>query len=173
VIISVAQLKRHPGRNLTLKLSQPLQTLELGKQEIGFGGPVEIYGEVCLNDASVMIAGKIQAELELSCGRCLEKYRMGLEVPFLERFVSSNIASAEEDRDECRIYEGDEIDLGSMVMDSIILALPMQHLCAENCRGICPVCGINLNSHECHCLQASPDVRISALAKLLPKEKIN
>ncbi|MEW6661276.1 MAG: YceD family protein [Bacillota bacterium] len=170
MIISVAQLKRHPDRTLSLKLSQPQPPFELGGQEFGFIGPVEVKGEIGLKDATVLVSGQIRAELELSCGRCLGKYLLGLEAPFEERFVPGTAISGEEDQDEYRVYVGDEIDLGPLVMESIILALPMQHLCSADCRGMCPACGVNLNSQDCHCLREEPDARLSVLAKLLPRE---
>lgn len=64
-------------------------------------------------------------------------------------------------------YEGDRIDLGEEVRQSIILALPMKPVCREDCLGLCSHCGRNLNKEKCGCKEEEIDERLAKLGKLL------
>ena len=67
-------------------------------------------------------------------------------------------------------FEGDEIDLGELFREQILLAIPMTPLCREECKGLCPVCGADLNAGECSCERGEIDPRWSALADLKDKK---
>jgi uncharacterized protein len=67
---------------------------------------------------------------------------------------------------EMGFYEGDGIELNDVLREYVLLALPMQRLCSENCNGICPVCGQNRNQRQCQCRTAAVDDRWAALKQL-------
>ncbi|MDD2499121.1 MAG: DUF177 domain-containing protein, partial [Desulfitobacteriaceae bacterium] len=69
--------------------------------------------------------------------------------------------------EEIYFYEGDKIDILPQVLQTILLELPMKVLCREDCKGLCPVCGTNLNIKECRCERESIDPRLAALKNLL------
>ncbi len=68
------------------------------------------------------------------------------------------------------VYEGDAVDLDELVREQILLALPTRTLCREECKGLCPECGANLNAGECDCAQKEIDPRWAALADLKKDE---
>jgi uncharacterized protein len=63
-------------------------------------------------------------------------------------------------------YRDESIDLGHVVLEQFVLALPMKPLCQDECRGLCPVCGANRNREACECKQEWIDPRLAALADL-------
>jgi uncharacterized protein len=63
-------------------------------------------------------------------------------------------------------YEGDGLELNDVLREEILLALPMQRVCREDCKGICPVCGQNRNQNECRCHTETVDDRWAALKQL-------
>ena len=64
---------------------------------------------------------------------------------------------------EFSLYDGDQIDLAPLVAEQLILALPSRALCREDCQGLCPSCGTNLNLHQCGCAQQARDPRLAVL----------
>ena len=66
-------------------------------------------------------------------------------------------------------YENDEIDLGALMHEQFVLSLPMKPLCSEGCKGLCPVCGTNLNKGTCDCKPVWEDPRFAALRELKTK----
>ena len=117
--------------------------------------------------------GNVETELELTCSRCLEPYRLpavGGIRPAVSAGVSAVSAETEhemeEDDLETSYYRDDQIDLNELLREQFYLALPMKPLCREDCRGLCPQCGTNLNTGTCGCAPAWDDPRLAALKGL-------
>ena len=118
------------------------------------------------------LVGSAKAELELVCGRCLEPFRLHVDAPFDVRYLPATAASNDEDEqveDEdlgTSYYRDDQIDLNELLREQFYLALPMKPLCQEDCKGLCPHCGTNLNTSTCTCAPAWEDPRLAALKAL-------
>ncbi len=123
-------------------------------------------------DGEVRIRGKLEVEMECACDRCLGRARFPLESDFdLFYRPMSYIAREEEvaiDEGEAEIafYQGGGMELEDVLREQILLALPMQRICREDCRGICPVCGKNRNETPCGCEPHIEDDRWGALRNL-------
>ena len=116
----------------------------------------------------VLINGNAAAEAPLQCSRCLENFSYPLDVNFEAEYIPFQefIGTGEELlREELDIsfYENDQIDIEEIVSEHLLLAVPMKPLCKSDCRGICPQCGINLNTDSCKCDVKEIDPRLSAL----------
>ena len=85
-----------------------------------------------------------------------------------ERFVRSVFKTED---DELYPYEGEKLDLTEAFFDNFFLEMPMTTVCSESCRGLCPVCGMNLNRGQCNCRNFKVDARLSALESLLNDHK--
>jgi len=117
----------------------------------------------------VLVQSHIEAQVTCVCARCLEPFPLHLssgyqtslkpkpEIPFPEEIELSR-----EDL-ETDYYEGEEIDLTPLVQDQVLLTLPPKTLCREECRGLCPQCGKNLNRESCSCAQRAVDPRFMVL----------
>ena len=101
-----------------------------------------------------------RGSVELECGRCLERYAVPLDHELDLFFLPRSAEPAEEQEDEVELsdrevvvgyYEGDRLDLGEVVREQLFLSLPLKRLCREDCRGLCPTCGKNLNAGDCGC----------------------
>ncbi|MDN5346598.1 MAG: hypothetical protein PWP65_162 [Clostridia bacterium] len=140
-------------------------------QEIPFAGPVIVKVVVTNTGNTFLVNGKVNADLNLYCSRCLESFIYHLELPFEEQYCSADFWQAlPEDlelKDEIRVFTGDTIDLSPAVREALLLALPMKPLCRESCQGLCPGCGKDLNRGNCECHREDGDPRLAALAKLL------
>ncbi len=113
--------------------------------------------------------GRIDGSVIGHCARCLETYEFPLRKDF--SFVLVPISEARSAGDESAevdlaYYEGDEIDLTPMISEQIILALPTRPLCSEDCKGLCPSCGKNLNRETCNCSTESGDPRLAVFRSL-------
>ena len=115
------------------------------------------------------VAGRLNGELELICSRCLEPFRLPVATEFDLRYVprvenaGEGEREVEEDDLSTAFYDGDEIDLAQLIMEQFQLALPMKPLCRDDCKGLCPHCGTNLNTGACDCSQKWEDPRFAAL----------
>ena len=120
----------------------------------------------------VRIRGRFQVEVTSECDRCLGRARFPLDTSFdLFYRPAAEIAREEEvsiDEGEAEIgfYERDGLELEDVLREQVLLALPMQRVCSDNCLGICPVCGKNRNESACDCKEAAVDDRWAALRNL-------
>ena len=133
--------------------------------------PVDLRMDVHKDKSRFRLAGTARTELELDCSRCLEPFRERFEATFDQRYVPAESglaeerAVAEEDLDTS-VYRDDGIDLDEMLREQFYLALPMKPLCREDCAGLCPQCGTNLNAGTCGCTTAWEDPRLAPLKGL-------
>jgi uncharacterized protein len=138
--------------------------------------PVELAFEIHKDKDMFRLVGNVSTELELTCSRCLEPFRLPVSAPFDLRYLPAAAATSEEpDREvededlETSYYENDAIDLNELLREQFYLSLPMKPLCREDCRGLCAQCGTNQNTSSCQCTPVWEDPRLAAL-KALRKE---
>ena len=137
--------------------------------------PVGLEFDLHKEKVTFHLVGRVKGVLEMPCSRCLEPYQIPVDAPFDLRYQPR---SAEDGGGEHEIgaddidtayYENDEIDLGQLMLEQFYLAAPMKPLCGDECRGLCPTCGTNLNKSSCECNVHWDDPRLAAL-KSLKKE---
>lgn len=136
-----------------------------------------VNGEARKEGRDVRIRGSLTAEAEARCDRCLRALTIPVESDFDARFVPSEVlndgaedAELKPDELEFDFYEGDSIEIDALVRDEILLALPMRLLCSEDCKGLCPECGADLNEESCACEKKAVDPRWAGLAALKKSE---
>jgi uncharacterized protein len=133
----------------------------------------EWVAEVLANsDGEVRIQGRYTVVMSAQCDRCLQQARFPLEKSFDLFYQPMSVIAREEeveiDEGEAEIgfYENDGLELEDILREQVLLALPMQRVCSDGCRGICPVCGKNRNEVRCDCKIESADDRWGALRRL-------
>ena len=138
----------------------------------GVGGPVRLAFTIQKDGQRFRLAGKVQATLDLECSRCL----VGFEMPVDEAFDLLYLPQSEAKTGGEVEIEGDGlstayhldqvIDLGQLVMEQFFMVAPMKPLCSEACRGLCSMCGTNLNTGSCSCTARWEDPRLAALREI-------
>jgi len=142
------------------------------KRTFRFLGPIRARLKLSKSGSMVQVKSQLETKVELLCARCLEPLSLVLNSEINTIFkprpkfpLAAELELSREDL-ESDFYEGEEIDLTSFVQDQLLLALPPKALCREECRGLCPHCGKNLNREVCHCPPALLDPRFQALRNL-------
>jgi len=125
---------------------------------------------------NVQVEGSIHVSVSMKCSRCLGDFGYPLDIAFREEYSPSEELDREGEREltggemNLAFYSNDEIDIGELVKEQVLLALPMKPLCSEKCRGICPACGANLNERACECRAENIDPRLAPLKRLLKSQ---
>ena len=151
----------------------PGLTLEGEREGFRVLEPVQLSFDVFKDGGQYRLVGRVATRLSLDCSRCLEAYSYPVDADFDLLYVphSENVAAdaeveVEEDDLGTAYYRDEQIDLGQLLREQFYLALPMKPLCREECRGLCPQCGTNLNTATCDCVQEWVDPRLEALRAL-------
>jgi uncharacterized protein len=124
----------------------------------------------------IRVVGDLATSVEMACARCLEpvtrEVTRNYELLYRPQGTDAGREEISVTQAEAEIgyYQGDGIDLKDVMREQILLAVPMKVVCREECKGLCPQCGHNLNQGECKCAQPVGDARWAALKSL--KEKL-
>ena len=147
--------------------------LSLDETRARLAGETSVAGRASRKGREVRLAGKISARFEMLCDRCLRPVEVPAEVEFEESFVPrEDDARTEAEREllledlHLSVYDGDAIEVGDLVREQLLLALPARFVCRDDCKGLCPHCGTDLNAEACDCADKQIDPRWAALGKL-------
>ena len=170
-VLDTRELGRRPGsqRELTLTLPAPAD-LGIEVLSVPEGAPVELDLRLEAVMEGVLVTGEARASLTGECVRCLEPITDDVDVDFQELYLyddTRDAASVEkEGDDEVSMMDGDLLDLEPVLRDAVVLALPFQPLCQDDCPGLCAECGARLADDPGHHHEAPIDPRWAGLADL-------
>ena len=166
LVLDTRELGRRPGsqREVTRTVPAPAD-LGIEVLSVPEGSQVELDLRLEAVMEGVLVTGTAHAGLEGECVRCLEPITDELEGQFQELFVYDDHATSEED-DEVSMLEDDLLDLEPLLRDAVVLALPFQPLCQDDCPGLCPECGARLADDPDHGHEAAIDPRWARLTAL-------
>lgn len=127
------------------------------------------------NVEDIRLVGEVTAKLEFSCARCLEPVEHEVDKTFdliyrpLGVDRRADEVSISEAETEIGYYQGEGLLLEDVLREQVLLATPVRALCREDCKGLCPHCGRNLNQEQCNCEQHISDPRWDALNEIKKK----
>jgi uncharacterized protein len=165
-VLDTRELGRRPGSQREVSRTVPAPA-DLGIEvlRVPEGEPVELDLRIEAVMEGVLVTGTATAALEGECVRCLEPITDELSARFQELFVYDDHGIPGED-DEVSMLEGDLLDLEPLLRDAVVLALPFQPLCEDDCPGLCTECGARLADDPGHTHEEPIDPRWAKLAKL-------
>lgn len=166
LVLDTRELGRRPGSQHQVTRSVPAPA-DLGIEvlHVPEGAPVELDLRLEAVMEGVLVTGTATAELTGECARCLEPIDDAVDVRFQELFVYDDQDYSSED-DEVSKLEDDLLDLEPLLRDAVVLALPFQPLCEDDCPGLCPECGARLKDDPDHAHEEPIDPRWAGLAAL-------
>ena len=149
--------------------------LDFSGEELEQASPLKAAGVAELlahTGGEIRIQGRYDVVMSTECDRCLQKARFPLERAFdlfyrpMAVIARDEEVEIDEGEAEIGFYEHGGLELEDILREQVMLALPMQRVCSEACRGICPVCGKNRNETPCDCKIETADDRWGALREL-------
>ena len=158
--LNAFEMLRRPGTSKSIRLSAEPSSIELEDHRLEPGSEIEIdlQGE-SLTDG-ILVSGAIEATFRAECRRCLKPIVGTLRAEVRELY------QVEITDPDAFAIEGDYIDLGPMIRETVLLDLPEGPLCRIDCAGLCATCGTDLNEGACSCPTDSVDPRWSVLDAL-------
>jgi uncharacterized protein len=157
--VDVRDILKSNGESLDIEFDNKIEELNVTDSEISFDKPVYFKGNVLNISGVLKLEGDLKAEYEAKCIRCLKDIKRTLNIKIKEDIQSADTV----DETEAYTYFDNHFDLGKILTDNIILNIPMKDLCREDCKGLCPVCGADMNIADCGCSVDNFDPRMEAL----------
>ena len=153
MLLKIGQLKRDPGEYEAFDFLKDLSPDGDDRETVS---PLRVQGTVTFGGNQFLLSGLLSAQVRTPCGRCLTPVDQCLTVELNEDF------------DEAEFPDEDSMmDVGEIAAQVWSASLPMRTLCAEECAGLCPRCGKNLNEGPCDCPAEDIDPRLEVLRSLL------
>jgi len=146
--------------------------MDFDSNDVSLTGYVSARGTVEKHAGWFEIHGFVKGSAVIDCSRCLEPVARQLSIPFNIRFVRPNNGGEANEREvdsenlDLSELESDDIDLTEVIREQILLDLPEQVYCKEDCKGLCQKCGANRNLRDCKCENEAVDPRWAALKDL-------
>jgi uncharacterized protein len=179
MIFNVAQLMKEPvgsGASNEADIHEEKVQLDDDLQVIG---PMNGHARMRRVNQGLLIDGWVDLVLGLECARCLKAVEQPTHITFAERFyptvdvmTGAPLPRVEED-DVFAIDEHHQVDLTEAIRQAVLLAVPLVPLCQEDCAGLCPQCGQDLNFGHCACQPVEIDSRLDVLKQLLKNEQLS
>jgi uncharacterized protein len=154
------------GLEKEFDITETLSGINTIEGDFGFNKPVHVYGKVINTCGIIIVKGHIETICTMTCGKCLETKDDILKLEFKENFVAAQSKNDDEDY----IFEGDDIIIDQAIIDNILLNLPMRYVCSPKCKGLCKICGADLNKGNCDCSDNVIDERLQKLGDFFKKE---
>lgn len=165
MLLDVRKIINAPGERIEFRF-------DLDLSDVDFGGRHPIQNLVVVTGDVRNVAGMLLLTFEAStvlksvCDRCLKPFDQPKTVRY-ECMLAEELE--DEDSDDILLLEDGAVDLGDLARTVFILEMDTKTLCSEDCKGICPGCGVDLNQGTCTC-KKEVDPRLAVLAKLLDKD---
>lgn len=141
--------------------------------ETALNGP--LTGKLAINATGkrILARGSISAKIRTACARCLEDFdhqvSENIFVVYIPRSDRPFEEESESEDPSQEYYSGEEIDLWPVIYEHLMLSLPIQTVCRDDCQGICPVCGLNRNTNPCRCRTDSGHPGLAGLQAIKDK----
>ena len=172
MLINLSDVLTSEGRTETV--TAPVEKMSfisrLGKFPIQEKSPVA-FTFTNIGRDKVKAEGSVRFVFETRCDRCLGEVPTVLELKFNRVIVSPGVTADDEAEESPNYMEGYQLNTETFVYNEILVNWPVKILCREDCRGVCPVCGQNLNVRECGCDSFVPDPRMAVIQDIFNANK--
>lgn len=143
-----------------------LEALQAGPDAYAFAGPVDWSVDVTNTGDALLVMGTATADAATACARCLDDVSYHLEGDIEGYFlIGGEEAEVPEDMEDDEfdyVPDNHTIDLAPLIEQALLLELPLVPLCSDDCKGLCPRCGANLNEGPCGCAEAAAEEAAAA-----------
>ncbi len=167
MLLSLAKIIDCPGASIPFDVALDFSEMEFGWQA-PVTEPVRASGSVRNTAGVLILSGTVGTTLHCVCDRCAREFVRPFSVP-MEAVLTGELQN--EDSEDENLFElvGDSVDLDDVVATAFVLNMDPKFLCREDCKGLCPVCGADLNDGPCAC-RPEVDPRFAALQQWLENE---
>ncbi|MGQ0679070.1 MAG: YceD family protein [Actinomycetota bacterium] len=168
LLIDVSGLIGRTGTTKRWEKMGAIDGLLNGMGRVDESDPVEVDLDLTGTGEGIAVSGRASGRFVLNCSRCLIEYREGFALQLDEKFYLD--PESAESKDGYQVEDNLTVDLEPMLRDAIVLSLPITPVHSVQCRGLCPVCGADLNNSDCRHDQEPVDFRWAPLKGLIADE---
>ena len=168
MIIDVSGILKEFGGKIKIDGEVDLPDTDFMGEMYTFKTPISVKGDVTNNGKSLILAVVCSGKMGTQCARCMKDITVDIDFPVEEHLVRSDGEFSEDE--DIITFDGHTVELDGIIADNLIMNIEGRYLCKDDCKGLCPVCGQDLNEGECGCSREVIDPRWQGLADLMKNE---
>ncbi len=165
MLIDLSDIIKDDGGKLVLSECFDMPKITFLGEDFIFEGPCTVCGTVQNNTKSMELEATVTGKLSTCCARCAKPMTVDISFPVSEILVREDAEFAEDE--DVVVYSGNLADISEAITNSFLMNLSGKYLCSDDCKGLCPHCGINLNDSSCNCADEVIDPRWEKLAEIM------
>lgn len=166
--ISLDRLIRKETEEIDLNFCQKVDTINYCDESYELASPISINGKISTTKSGLYLNVDVEFIIIDHCARCLKEVEVPIVYSIQGFLVKEDFDENSFEDDDAFIYDGQDINLKNIIEQTLDFKIPARVLCNEDCKGLCPKCGANLNKEACSCNETANDEEIidSRFAKL-------
>ena len=165
MLLDISDVLKKPDSQIDVNCDVCVDDKEFENALITFDKPLKVCGKVRNFGGVVMLDAKVSGEYNAVCDRCGGNSVFEIEFDFSEGF-----SKTPDEDEEIMLLADENINISEAVLRNVFMNLPMKHICSQDCKGICPKCGTNLNEAQCDCEDDSWNPQFDILKGLFNEE---
>ena len=168
MIVNVSSIIKETGAKIDIEGQVSMSDTEfLG--EYRFKTPLIVSGSISNNGKSLVLRANAEGQMITACARCMKEITIPVSFEIEEGLLKKGSVTDEEleGDEDAVVFTDDDVLMDDIVRDNFIMKVPGKYLCSEDCRGLCPVCGADLNEGECGCDKEQIDPRWASLLDIM------
>ena len=170
MIIDVSSILKVIGGKISIDCELPLTNAEFLGGLYEFTVPVKVVGSVSNNGQSLILRASCSGTMRTQCARCLCDIDVPFDFDIEEQLVQNDGGEVASDTDII-LFDGYTFEIDDIVYDNFLMNINGSYLCGEDCNGLCPTCGKNLNEGNCDCDNTDVDPRWASLLEIMKKDE--
>ena len=156
----ISSIVANEGAKLSFQGKTVFEPVVFCGNEFVFEGDTAIDGEIANQSGDFYLTAKVSGEFSISCARCGKPLHESFSFELNEKLIKEGSKSTDED---AVVFEGNVIDIADLAVNAFLMDAPGKYLCKDDCKGLCPICGIDRNEETCSCEDESTDPRLDIL----------
>ena len=165
MIVDLTSVLKETGNKISVNGAIELDDINYLGEDFHFVNPPQIDAVISNNGKSLVLQGTVSLCLKVKCARCMKDIEENLSYELDESLIREE-DNTDPDGDAV-VFSGNEIDLTEIAQTGFFMNVPGKFLCSEDCKGLCPQCGADLNEGDCGCDNEVIDPRWEALKKIM------
>lgn len=165
--LNLSEIIKNDGSEQDFRGQIDIEPVKYMGLTVSFDGGVEVCGSVKNIDGVMELTADVSGKLQSNCARCMKPVEEAFCVKMEETLAQEGTQAAE--NEDVIVFSGYSVPLDEIVLNSILISMPVRYLCREDCKGLCPTCGKDLNEGDCGCKREEIDPRLEVLSRFYDK----
>lgn len=165
MILDLSEIIKNYGGVKKIDCEVDLSEIDFMGEDFKFSAPLKVSGEIRNNTKSLELDATVSGSMQVHCARCAKPFNTNISYNLSEILVREDTEIGEDA--DVVVFSGHEVDLSELVADGFFMNVSGRYLCREDCKGLCPVCGCDLNEQSCNCQKEYIDPRWAGLADIM------